>query len=56
MVRKVVPKVPLLLLTPLRDREMEANLLKLGVRQVLTKPVEAEALVQAVKNALPVPG
>ena len=55
MVRKVAPKASLLLLTPLRDPDMEANLLKLGVRQVLCKPVAPETLVQAVKDALAVP-
>jgi DNA-binding NarL/FixJ family response regulator len=55
MVRKLAPKVPLLLLASVRDEEMEMNLLKLGVRRVLTKPVEAEALVQAVRDALYAP-
>lgn len=52
MALKAIPQVPLLVLTAFRDNEMEASLLKLGVRQVLTKPIGEEALALAVRGAL----
>jgi len=55
MAQKAHPKIPLLILTAFRDKEMESNLLRLRVRQVLAKPIEAGALVQAVEGALATP-
>ena len=52
MVRKVDPRVPMLVLTAFHERQMEANLLRLGVRRVLDKPIHHEALAQAVDDAL----
>jgi CheY-like chemotaxis protein len=55
MAHKTNPNTPLLILTAFWDEEMESNLLKLGVRQVLAKPIDAGALVQAIKYALAIP-
>ncbi|MDP2877145.1 MAG: response regulator [Holophaga sp.] len=52
MAHKANPKLPVLILTAFRDEDMESNLLRLGVRQVLTKPIVAESLIQAVAGAL----
>lgn len=52
MAHKADPKIPLLVLTAFHDEDMESNLLRLGVRQVLVKPIAAEPLVQAVASAL----
>ncbi|BDU76502.1 response regulator [Mesoterricola sediminis] len=46
------PKVPVVILTAFKDEDMVQNLRKLGVEQVLTKPIAAEALVGAVTEAL----
>ena len=54
MARKANPGLPVLILTAFRNAEIETSLLKLGVRQVLTKPIEAEALIMAVRGALAV--
>ena len=48
-------RIPVIVLTALREEESISGLLRLGVRQVLTKPVEPGALVQAVMNALEAP-
>jgi DNA-binding response OmpR family regulator len=55
MARKANPDVPLLVLTAFKDDEMEAGLLKLGVKRVLTKPIEPESLLEAVRAALETP-
>ena len=52
MAMKTNPRIPVLILTAVRDEEMNANLMKFGVRQVLTKPIAAETLVQVVKDVL----
>jgi CheY-like chemotaxis protein len=52
MVSKADPRLPLLFLTAFSDKIMEGNLLRLGVREVLAKPIEAAALIQAVEHAL----
>jgi CheY-like chemotaxis protein len=52
MAFKAIPGIPMLVLTAFRDDEMEASLLKLGVRQVLTKPILPDALSLAVLGAL----
>jgi DNA-binding NarL/FixJ family response regulator len=54
MVRRANPTTPLIILIPSGDREMESDLLRIGVSRVLCKPIQAEALVQAVKGALPI--
>lgn len=52
MVQKTNPDIPLLILTSFKTKEMDANLQKFGVRQVLAKPFGAEALIRAVADAL----
>jgi len=52
MARKANPEIPLLILTASHDQDVESNLLRLGVRRVLFKPIEAEDLVQAIKESL----
>lgn len=55
MAKTIAPKTPVLILTAFRTREMERELLKLGVRQVLAKPIKGEALTYAVMGALAAP-
>jgi len=55
MAQRNHPKIPLLILTAFHDKEMESNLLRLRVRQVLAKPIEAAALTQAIEDALATP-
>jgi DNA-binding response OmpR family regulator len=55
MARKANAVIPLLVLTAFKDEEMEAGLLKLGVKQVLTKPIEPDSLLEAVRAALETP-
>lgn len=52
MVQKVNPDVPVVILTAYRDKDMEANLRKFGVKRILYKPINAEMLNQAVKEVL----
>ena len=52
MVQKANPGIPVVILTAIRDPEVEANLHKFGVKLVLGKPIDAEPLVQAVKQVL----
>jgi CheY-like chemotaxis protein len=52
MARKANPALPVLVLTAFMNEEMEAGLLKAGVRSVLTKPITPQALVLAVKGTL----
>ncbi len=52
MVSKANPKIPVLILTALRDPELERNFLKFGVKRILNKPITAEALVEAMKEFL----
>lgn len=48
--------IPVIVLTSLREEESIKRLLQLGVRQVLNKPIEPEAVVQAVRDVLAGPG
>lgn len=52
MVLKTNPKIPVMILTAVRDPELIANLQKFGVKAVLNKPIDAESLVKAVRNVL----
>lgn len=45
--------VPVVVLTALRDPEIEARLTKFGVKRVLHKPISQEALVLALRELLP---
>jgi DNA-binding response OmpR family regulator len=50
MVQKVDPTIPILILTALRDPELETSFRKFGVKRLLNKPIAAESLVSAVKE------
>ncbi len=52
MVRRADPGLPMLVLTAFHGDQMEANLLRLGVRRVLDKPILHEDLALAVAEAL----
>lgn len=52
MVKKTAPGTPVIILTAFRTKEMEAELLKLGVSKVLAKPIRGEALLQAISSVL----
>jgi serine/threonine protein kinase len=52
MLQKADLKIPVLVITSFRDEEMEANLHKVGVKRVLSKPIRSDALFWAVKSAL----
>jgi CheY-like chemotaxis protein len=52
MVFKANPEIPVLILTALRDPELENNFKKFGVKRILNKPITAEALVQVLKEFL----
>ena len=52
MVRRADPGLPMLVLTAFHGDQMEANLLRLGVRRVLDKPILHEDLALAVAAAL----
>ena len=52
MAKKANPNTPVLILTAFLDVEIKANLLKMGVKKVLAKPIEAAALIQEVQDAL----
>lgn len=52
MVQKANPRIPLLILTSFKTKEMDANLQKFGVRQVLSKPIGTESLIRAIAGAL----
>lgn len=52
MVQKANPKIPVIGLTASRDEDVTANLAKVNVKRILHKPIEAEALAEAVTGAL----
>lgn len=52
MVQKANPNIPVAILTAIRDPELEANLRKFGVKRLLSKPIDAETLAQAVREML----
>lgn len=49
---KTVPLVPVVILTALRDPEVEAQLMKFKVRRILHKPITPEALLVMVSEVL----
>jgi DNA-binding NarL/FixJ family response regulator len=53
MVLKANPAIPVLILTAVREPETEISLRKFGVKRILSKPIDAESLVRAVREALP---
>lgn len=52
MVKKANPRIPVMIITAFHDEEMEHNLLKLGVKRILYKPISADELAQAVREVL----
>jgi CheY-like chemotaxis protein len=52
MVQKANPNIPVMILTAVREPELNANFQKFGVKRILSKPIDAEALVKAVKEVL----
>ncbi len=52
MVQKANPKIPVVILSAIRDAELEVTLGKFGVKRILGKPIDAESLVQAVKDVM----
>ena len=52
MAMKAAPDIPVMVLTALRDPELEAQLAKFKVRRVLHKPISALDLQTAVKEIL----
>lgn len=52
MAQRTDPTIRVIILTAIRDPELDANLAKFGVTRVLHKPIEEAALVAAVQAAL----
>ncbi len=52
MAQKARPALPVVILTALRDPEVETQLKRFGVRQILNKPIDAEHLLAAVRELL----
>lgn len=52
MAKNADPTIPVLVLTAFHGEEMETTLLRLGVRQILDKPITAESLIRSVQEAL----
>lgn len=52
MTQRANPDIPVVVLTAQRDPEMEAKLLKFGVRCVLAKPIKQDTLLSAIKEIL----
>lgn len=52
MVQRADPAIPVVVLTAQRDPDIEAKLLKFGVKLVLHKPIKREVLLSAVKEVL----
>jgi len=46
------PKIPVVMLTCLEEEETIRDLFRLGVNQVINKPIEPEVVVQSVQDAL----
>jgi CheY-like chemotaxis protein len=52
MAQKANPNLPIIILTAFMDDDMESNLVRLGVKRVLTKPIASEDLIKAVHEVL----
>ena len=52
MVQKANPALPVVILTALRDPEVEATLARFGVRRILNKPTQGDALAAALREVL----
>lgn len=52
MAKKANPDIPVVILTAQRDPDMEAKLLKFGVKRVLHKPINRADLISTIKEIL----
>lgn len=52
MAQKADPAIPVVILTALRDPDMEAVLQRFGVRRILNKPIQGPALAEALREVL----
>jgi len=52
MTKKANPAVRVMILTAVRDSAREAALIKLGVEQILHKPIQGQELLQAIQEVL----
>ncbi len=52
MARRANAMLPVIILSAFKDEEMSASLLQLGVKRVLAKPIQPEALKQVIKEVL----
>jgi len=52
MAQKAKPELPVIILTALRDPDVEAQLRRFGVKAILSKPLEGAQLVSAVQELL----
>lgn len=53
MAQKAKPELPVIILTALRDPDVETQLRRFGVKRILNKPIDEEDLLQAVRECLP---
>ena len=52
MAQKTNPDLPIIVLTAFMNDDMESNLVRLGVKRVLTKPITSEDLLKAVEEVM----
>ena len=52
MAQKTSPDLPIMVLTAFMNEDMESNLVRLGVKRVLTKPITSEDLLKAVQEVM----
>jgi DNA-binding NarL/FixJ family response regulator len=52
MAKKASPTTPIVVLTAVSDSAVEAILLKLGVKLILSKPIKGTALLGAIESTL----
>ena len=50
--QKTNPDLPIIVLTAFMNDDMESNLVRLGVKRVLTKPITSEDLLKAVEEVM----
>lgn len=55
MAKRAGATIPVIILTATHDQEKEAQLRTMGVRRILHKPINGEALVKAVQEVLAIP-
>ena len=52
MAQKTNPDLPIIVVTAFMNEDMESNLVRLGVKRVLTKPITSEDLLKAVQEVM----